>query len=159
MNPAHLHLLVNHIPVFGTLGAALLLAWGVLRKNDEVLRVGLILMVLIAVATWGVQLTGDPAEEAVEHLPGVTRQLIHAHEEAAELSTIVIAIAGISALVTLFLVRGRRAAGRAMSIVTMVIGLAGFGLVARAANLGGAIRHTEIRPGGAGAEAVERDEH
>ena len=43
--------------------------------------------------------------------------------------------------------RRRRGAARALAIVTMLVGLAGFGLVARAANLGGEIRHPEIRAG------------
>ncbi|HEU4560917.1 MAG TPA: recombinase family protein [Longimicrobium sp.] len=144
MNPAHLHLLVNHVPVFGTIGAALLLAWGLLRKSEEVVRIGLVALIVIAAATWGVQLTGEPAEHMVENLAGMDERLIHDHEEAAELSTYVISAAGIAALLTFFLIRGRRKAGRAMTVVTLLLALAGFGMVAYAANLGGLIRHTEI---------------
>lgn len=144
MNPAHLHLLVNHLPVFGTILAALLLGWGLLRKSEEVVRVGLIVLVLIAAATWGVKLSGEGAEEMVEHIAGVSEDLIHDHEEASELATYVITAAGVAALLTFFLIRGRRAAGKAMTVVTLLLALAGFGMVAWAANSGALIRHTEI---------------
>jgi uncharacterized membrane protein len=147
MNPAHLHLLVNHVPVFGTIFSALLIGWGLLRKSEDVLRLGLIVGVLIGIATWGVQLTGDPAEHALAGVPNFQRRLVHAHEEAAELSTNVISISAVLALVTLVLMRRRRKAARALAIVTLVAALAGFGLVSRAALLGGEITHPEARPG------------
>ena len=75
MNPAHLHLMVNHVPVFGTIFAALLIGWGLLRKSEDVLRLGLILAVLIGIATWGVQLTGEPAEHALAGTQGFQRRL------------------------------------------------------------------------------------
>ena len=166
LNPAHLHLMVNHVPLFGTIFAALLIGWGLLRKSEDVLRLGLILAVLIGLATWGVQLTGEPAEHALSGTPGFQRRIAHAHEEAAQLAMIVTAVAGVLALVTLLLMRRRRGAARGLAIVTLVVELAGFGLVSRAALLGGEISHPEARagwvapprPAGApGGEAGERD--
>ncbi|HET7460515.1 MAG TPA: hypothetical protein VFJ82_04680 [Longimicrobium sp.] len=147
MNPAHLHLVVNHVPVFGTIFAALLIGWGLLRKSEEVLRLGLIVAVLIGIVTWGVQLTGEPAEHALSGTQGFQRRLAHEHEEAAEIAMIVTAVAGVLALVTLLLVRRRHRAGRGLAIVTLLAALAGFGLVSRAALLGGEITHPEARPG------------
>jgi len=147
MNPAHLHLVVNHVPVFGAIFAALLIGWGLLRKSEEVLRLGLIVAVLIGIATWGVQLTGEPAEHALSGTQGFQRRLAHAHEEAAQLSTIVIGVSAVLALVTLLLMRRRRGAARGLAIVTLLAALAGFGLVSRAALLGGEISHPEARPG------------
>ena len=147
MNAAHLHLMVNHIPVFGSIFAALLIGWGLLRRSEEVLRLGLIVAVLIGIATWGVQLTGDPAEHAISGMPDFQRRLVHPHEEAAQLSTIVIGVSAVLALVTLLLMRRRRGAARVLAIVTLLVALAGFGLVTRAALLGGEIRHPEARPG------------
>jgi len=147
LNGAHIHLLVNHIPVFTTIFAALLVAWGFLRKSEEVLRLGLIVFVVAAAATYLVTLTGDPAEHVIVGIAGVDRRMIHAHEEAGDLANLVTAAAGVLALVTLVLMRRRRGTARALALVTMVVGLAGFGLVVRAANLGGEIRHPEIRAG------------
>jgi len=165
LNPAHLHLLLNHIPVFGSLFATLLIGWGLLRKSEDVLRLGLALAVVIGIATWGVQLTGEPAEEIVEHLAGVSRRTIHAHEEASEWATYVIAAAAVAALLTLLMMRRRRAAARTLALLTLVVSLVGFAAVSRAAFLGGEIRHPEARAdfvapaesgaGGAGERPVE----
>ena len=159
MNPAHLHLLVNHVPVFGTIAAALLLAWGLLRKSEEVVRIGLVVLVVIAAATWGVKLTGEPAEELVEHMAGVSERLIHDHEEASELATILISVAGVAALTTLLMIRGRRKAGRVFTVITLLLALVGFGMVAYAANLGGMIRHTEIHDSAAAPGVPAGGEH
>ncbi|HSU17398.1 hypothetical protein [Longimicrobium sp.] len=148
LNAAHIHLLVNHIPVFGTVFAALLIAWGLLRKSEDVLRLGLAVAVIVAAGTWLVQLTGEPAEHLIAGMQDVQRRIIHQHEEAAELSTWVITAFGVLSLITLVLVHRRRASGgRALAILSLLTGLAGAGLVARAANLGGEIRHPEIRAG------------
>jgi hypothetical protein len=145
LNPAHLHIMLNHIPVFGSLFAALLIAWGLLRKSEDVLRLGLALGFVVGIATWGVQLTGEPAEEVVENLAGVSRRTIHAHEEAAEWATYTIAAAGVLGLLALLLVRRRHRAARGLAILTLVVSLAGFAAVSRAALLGGEIRHPEAR--------------
>jgi len=145
LNPAHLHIMLNHIPLFGSLFAALLIAWGLLRKSEEVLRLGLALAFIIGIATWGVQLTGEPAEEVIENLAGVSRRMIHAHEEAAEWATYIIAAAGVAAILALLLVRRRHRAARGLSILTLVISLFGFAAASRAALLGGEIRHPEAR--------------
>ena len=146
LNPAHLHLMINHIPVFGTLFSALLIAWGLLRKSEDVLRLGLALAVVVGVATWGVQLTGEPAEHTIEHMAGVSRRLIHAHEEAADWATYVAAAAGVLALIAFVTVRRRHRAARGLSILTLVVSLVGFAAASRAALLGGEIRHPEARP-------------
>jgi hypothetical protein len=144
-NAAHLHIMLNHIPVFGTLFAALLIGWGLLRKSEDVLRLGLALAVVVGIATYGVQLTGEPAEEVIENMAGVSRRLIHAHEEAAEWVTYVAAAAGVLALVALLLVRRRHRAARGLSVLTLVVSLVGFAAASRAALLGGEIRHPEAR--------------
>jgi len=144
-NAAHLHLMLNHIPVFGTLFAALLIAWGLLRKSEDVLRLGLALAFVVGLATYGVMLTGEPAEEVIENMAGVSRRVIHAHEEASEWATYVAAAAGVLALVTLLLVRRRHRAARGLSVLTLVIALVGFAAASRAALLGGEIRHPEAR--------------
>ena len=64
LSPAHLHLVLNHIPVLGTmLFAPLVLVWGLLRRSRDVTQIGLLLAVLLAATTIPIYLTGEPAEE------------------------------------------------------------------------------------------------
>jgi len=146
MNAAHLHLLLNHLPVMGTVIGVMLLALARARRSDELFRASLALFALLAVAAVAVYLTGDGAEDLVERLPGASKSLIEAHEEAALIATIALGIYGIAACVTLFVGRFR-ALPRWTATAALVVSLIPLGLMAWTANRGGQIRHTEIRPG------------
>ena len=93
-------------------------------------------------------------------MPGVTRGIIHAHEEAAETAAMIMYATGIAALVALVLSwRGRTV--RWLNAVVLLLAVVTFGMMARAGNLGGQVRHTEVRPGAAASESAgeagERD--
>ena len=159
MSPVHLHLLLNHVPVIGTVIALGLLAWAVLRGDERVGRASLALLALLAAVAVVAFLTGEPAEEAVEGVAGIPEALIERHEEAALLATIALGVTGVLALAALVLRRGRTLSRGAM-LVLLALGVVPAGAMAYTANLGGQIRHTEIRPGsvaggGEGAAAAE----
>jgi uncharacterized membrane protein len=143
MNLAHLHLLLNHIPVLGIPFGLLLYASGVVRKNDEIKRFAYFFTVAIALIAIPTYLTGEPAEELVEHLPGVAESLIKNHEEAAEVSLVLVLIAGalggIKLLVRWSKIDRLTSIGFGIALVVSAISL-GY-----TANIGGEIRHTEIR--------------
>jgi DMSO reductase anchor subunit len=148
----HIHLLLNHIPVIGLIGSILILVYGMVRRSAEVQRVALIAFVLVAVIAIPVYRTGEPAEEAVERLPGVSHDRIEAHEEAAEPAFYATLATGVIALAALFVDRWKTLLARAVLIASIVA----FALIARTANLGGEIRHQEIR-GGTGAVQSDDD--
>ena len=157
MNAAHLHLLLNHAPVIGTVFGILLLAVAVMRRSDELVRVGLGFFALLAVITVVVYLTGGAAEELVENLPGISEALIERHEESALAATIVLAVFGGAAAVGLVAFR-RKPLPRPVGIVALVLSLISVGFMAWTANLGGQIRHTEIRAGVPTADAIRQGE-
>ena len=142
----HFHLMLNHIPVLGTVAAALVLVWGVLRKSAEITSLGLTATAIIALLTVPVYLTGEPAEDRLRELDrSVDRRLIHQHEEKAEVGFIAVLITGAVAIGALW--RGRRgAAGRGLPLLVCAGLLISFGLFASAAIEGGEIRHPELRP-------------
>ncbi|MFL5381826.1 MAG: hypothetical protein ACJ8GN_04860 [Longimicrobiaceae bacterium] len=146
MSPIHLHLLLNHVPVIGTAIALGLLAWAALRGDERVGRASLALLALLAAVALAVFLTGEPAEEAVEGIAGIPEALIERHEEAALLATIALGVLGALSLAALLLGRGRRLSRGAM-LAVLALGLVPAGAMAYTANLGGQVRHSEIRPG------------
>ena len=83
MNPAHLHLMLNHIPVLGMAFGLALVSLALLRKSEELKRISLGFLIVIALLAIPAYLTGEPAEELVENLPGVSKSSIEQHEEAA----------------------------------------------------------------------------
>lgn len=144
MQPAHVHLLLNHAPLFALIGALLLIVGALLRRSDAVVRAGLLMAVAGALITIPAYLSGEPAEEAVEHLQGVNEQAIEAHEDAAMFALIASSIAGVTALAGLYLGRTSERRLRQLAIVTAVVAVWGITVAARVNNLGGQIRHPEI---------------
>jgi glucan phosphoethanolaminetransferase (alkaline phosphatase superfamily) len=90
--------------------------------------------------------TGEGAEEAVEHAPGVSEGVIERHEEAARLALISIGVGGGFALAALLSLKWLLVA-RVLKPLVLVLTITSGGLMAQTAHLGGQIRHTEIRNG------------
>lgn len=144
MTTVHLHLLLNHIPVVGSLLAVVLFAAAFFLKETVSTKFALAFTAALAVVGVAVYLTGGAAEEAVENLAGVTERAIETHEEAAEVTTVAIGILGALSALAFIMVRSRRAP-RWLALTGLVGSIAVSGLMAWTANLGGQIRHTEIQ--------------
>ena len=145
MNEAHLHLLLNHTPILGSLFGALLLLFAVLRRNDGLIRAGLLTVVVAAALAIPTNLTGEGAEKVVQHLPGVSQDLIERHSAAADLALWALEATAALALVSLLLLGRRPTTSTLLTRLTVVGTLVSFGLMARAGTLGGQIRHPETR--------------
>ena len=156
MSTIHLHLLLNHIPVVGSLLAVVLFAAAFFLKETVSTKFALTFTAAIAVVAVAVYFTGGAAEDAVEKLAGVTERAIERHEEAAELTTITLGILGALSALALLMLRSRRAP-RWLALAGLVGSVAVSGLMAWTANLGGQIRHTELQ-GTATNQAVSESE-
>lgn len=86
-------------------------------------------------------LTGEEAEEAVEHLPGVSHDLIHEHEEAGELAYIVIIAVTILSNLALVLNKKQSQYRSAINRITLFVALAGTLASVHAGYHGGLIKH------------------
>lgn len=157
MSVVHLHLLLNHVPVIGTFFVAVVLAAAIWRRNDGMARLALVMTVGVGLVAAAVYFTGEPAEEAVEKLAGIGESRIHDHEEAAELAFVGSTFAAVLALLLLAWSRTRILARWASSAMLFVV-LTVAALMARTANLGGQIRHTEISAGAGGAALDDDDD-
>ncbi|HXG44215.1 MAG TPA: hypothetical protein VNJ71_05575 [Gemmatimonadales bacterium] len=145
MNAAHLHLVVNHLPVAGLLFGIALFAAARIRRSEDLARAALWTFFLTGVAGLGAYLTGSGAEETVEGLAGVSERLVERHEEAALLATAAAGVAGLIALTGLIGLRRGSAFPGWFNAAMLAGALVAGGLMARAANLGGQIRHPEIQ--------------
>lgn len=144
MNPVHIHLLLNHVAILACLFSVVILAYGLLRKNTSIINLALVGLVIAALTAIPVFLTGEPAEEAVEHLPGITEVTIEEHEEAAETAIWLIEITGIVALGGLLLRKVAFFTGNVYYGLVLVMGLAAGASIAYTGFEGGKIRHNEI---------------
>jgi hypothetical protein len=145
-NGAQIHMLVNHLPVIGFLGMVLALAVAMKVQSIDIKRFVLLATVVVGASALAPYWTGESAEEVIEHLPGVSKDLIHEHEELAEKATVFSLITAVAAGVAFFL-QGRRPETLRKSIpVVFVLSLVTAGVIGAAAHEGGKIRHPEINP-------------
>jgi uncharacterized membrane protein len=158
MNWAHLHLLSNHLPVVGTLFGWGLLGWAVLRHNDAVQRVALGVFVVVALLALPAYFTGEPAEGLVEHVAGVGEASIETHETMALVALIGVELVGLLALIALYRAGGGRSLATSATRAVLVMATVTAGLLAWTANLGGRIRHSEIRSGAEQGVSVDTDD-
>ena len=145
MDAAHIHLMLNHFPIAGILFAIpiLVIAWW--RKNDVLGLTGMSLVLLSGLVTIPTFLTGEPAKEIIEHLPGISEKLIEIHEEAAEKTIWFVGAAALAALISLLVAfKNKSILLKAIPFVT-ILSLGAIGFLAWTNNLGGQISHPEIR--------------
>ena len=144
MNQAHIHLLITHLPIFGSMLGAFVLAYGLVVKSDQTKIAAYYIFILAAIGAGIAYLTGEAAEETVENIQGISKNLIESHEDFARFALISGLILGVMSIGGIFLTLSKPALTKTVARITLLLSLISFGLVARTGYLGGQIRHTEI---------------
>jgi hypothetical protein len=144
MNSAHWHLVLNHIPVLGTLFGFLTFAYGWWIDSRDVLRVALALLFVAGLIAVPVYYTGHNAEEMVEELSGISEQAIEHHEEAAETTYYLMIALGIVALAGLIQTVRTPSLSKWWLLAIGLLAIVSLGSLIKTANDGGKIRHSEI---------------
>jgi uncharacterized membrane protein len=140
VNLAHLHLLLNHVPTVGfVVGIGLLLA-ALFRRSDDLRRVALETLYIVALLAIPAYLTGNAAHFVLQARGAeLADDVIAAHQDAAMLALVLMEITGAVAWFALW--RFRQWTVPAVLVLSLVT----FGLMTRAASIGGEIGHPEIR--------------
>jgi hypothetical protein len=157
VNLAHLHLIINHVPTVGSVAALGLLLLGFARRNDHLKQAGLEVLFVIAVLTLPVYVSGVAAHYELRDRQEISLEAVRLHQDAALFGFALTEFAGFVAWAGLWQSRrrGRPAPGLVAAVtVLLVVALAVMG---RAANLGGEIRHPEIRATADAAPAGDPD--
>jgi uncharacterized membrane protein len=144
MNPTHVHLLITHLPIFGSILGAIVLVYGLATKTQQTLVAAYLLFVLSGIGSFIANQTGEAAEETVEHMQGISERLVHEHEESAEVTVVAMAILAVLSVIAMILIFRKSSFSFSFAGVIFVLSLICFGLAARTGYLGGQIRHTEI---------------
>lgn len=145
MNDAHLHMVVNHFPIIGTIFGFGILIAGLVLKNKTLMNTSYVLFIIAAIFGAFSMGTGEGAEELVEDMPNIGKQIIHEHEELAEkLAVLLYVLSGLS-LAGLYLNFKNHAKAKLLSFLILGITTAGLFLAQKVGTSGGEIRHTEIR--------------
>lgn len=147
MGQAHIHLLVTHLAILGSLLGGFVLVHGLWTRSTQTKIAAYNLLILSALGGCVAYFTGEGAEEAVENIPGIAENLIEQHEESAIYALVSLIILGVAALIGLFLTLKKSTMTRNVAIAILFMALISFGFAARTGYLGGQIRHTEINSG------------
>jgi uncharacterized membrane protein len=147
VNLAHLHLLLNHVPTVGSIAALGLLLVALVRRDESLKRAGLEVLFVIAVVTLPVYMSGAAAHLKLRDQPEmeISDNAIRVHQDAALAGFTVTELAGFVAWIALWQSRRRGSAARGLVPAVTLLSIVALVLMARAANLGGEIRHPEIR--------------
>ena len=145
MDLTHIHLLLNHFPTIGLIIGGGLFLLSLFTQSDDLKRASLVVLLGIALISIPTYMSGNGAQDAIKSLPGVSKSLIETHEGAALWGLVFMEVTGAFAWLALWQFRrlGRFPAWNLVAILLLTV--MSFAVMARAANIGGEIRHEEIR--------------
>jgi membrane protein YqaA with SNARE-associated domain len=146
LDPAHLHLLTNHIPIFITFSGLVALALALLWKNDVAKRVALVLLIIGTVGGLFTYWLGQHAYKPVRGLADETGQdRLDVHMERAEQVIWLFWLAALSAAAALLMSWRKLKGSFGAVILAGVLGAGTLAVSGWIGDAGGKIRHSEIR--------------
>lgn len=147
MDWTHVHLLLNHFPTVGMIVGLGLFVGALIAKSDDLKRASLTVFFFLALLSIPTFVTGTAAELALEKNPDIPKALVQAHETAAFEALWFILLTGAISWVGLWQYRRLSRIPQTTLAVVLLTGLATFGMMTWASNLGGQIHHAEVRSG------------
>jgi uncharacterized membrane protein len=146
MEASHIHVLINHVPLLGTLFGIILFISGLIFKNKSFEKAGLLTFIVVGLATIATYFSGGMAVGAIKKIAGTSRDAIHEHREMAE-TALYLMLGLMLASLTVMVVQWRsknRKTGTMKGIV-LVLALITFVFMSLVNNLGGKVRRPELR--------------
>lgn len=145
MNGAHYHLVVNHLPIIIPIVGLLVLIGGFIVKSEIVKRTAYCIFILGALAAFGAIATGDGAEDVVKHIDGISKDLIHEHEEKAEVFALLSYLLGIGSVVALWSNWKKKSYANYIALAILAYCFVVLYFAQQTGTTGGEITHAEIR--------------
>ncbi len=159
MNNAHWHIMLTHLPLTGTIFSTILLTAGMILKNQVLKNTGVCFFILTGLLAIPAFLTGEGAEEILESIGQENEFFIHQHEELAEKAFWISEVLAILSIAALSGIIKGKIYGKRLMVIVLFAGILNSVLMIATGNLGGQIRHTEIRPANSTPLEKNMDEH
>jgi uncharacterized membrane protein len=145
LNLAHVHLLLNHFPTIGMIVGLGLFIVAIMTKSDHLKSASLVIFFGIALLSIPTFASGTAAGLALSKNSDVSKTMVDAHETAAFEALGIMELTGALAWLGLWQHRRRSRFPMGTLAAVLIAALVSFGLMGRAASIGGDIRHPEIR--------------
>jgi uncharacterized membrane protein len=153
LNLAHVHLLLNHFPTIGMIVGLGLFVAALMTKSDHLKSASLVIFFGIALLAIPTFASGTAAKLALQHASEVSQPMVDTHETAALEALAIMELTGALAWLGLWQRRRLSRFPNGTLAAVLLTALVSFGLMGRAASIGGEIRHPEIRANSTGAAA------
>jgi hypothetical protein len=139
---SHLHLILNHVPVIGSVIALGLLLLSLVRRSADLRRAGLEVFFFVGLLTLPVYLSGVGAGLPLRR--EASNAVMQAHHDAALLGSIFMLLTSVAAWICIWQSRRLTRPARGVFGAVLLLAVVTLALMGRAANLGGQIRHPEV---------------
>ena len=143
----HLHIVLNHFPLIGSVFVLGLLIASAYMKNDDMRRISLILFVVLGLLAIPIYITGAAAGWAYQGRPDTPAQLLAAHGDAGLLALIFLGLTGTASWLVLWRERRYGQASNAGFIAVLALGVIALLTIIEAGSLGGTVIRPELREG------------
>ena len=143
----HLHIVLNHFPLIGSVFVLGLLIASAYMKNDDMRRVSLILFVVLGLLAIPTYITGAAAGWAYQGRPDMSVQILDAHRDAALMAFMFIGLTGLVSWLVLWRERRYGRASTAGFYAVLALGIVALLTIVEAGSLGGTVLRPELREG------------
>ena len=147
MNVAHIHIVINHLPIVGYFFSVFLITMSFyFRSQEGVFISAVLIMVISALGALAAYFSGSPSIKQIATLPGVGHKYINYHYKRARLATLFACLSGITAIAcgAIVLKLGTPIPIYCYALMLISASITSFAMVFTG-NAGGKIRHQEVR--------------
>jgi hypothetical protein len=146
--PEYIHVVLNHLPIYGTILGALALAISLALRSRAAQITALVITLIAGISAYPVLVSGQRAYKTIRDIsddPG--QEALDEHMDRAEKTVNIFYSLALLALASLLLPIKWPKTGFPLTAATLVLALICFGLSVYIAQEGGQVRHAELRLG------------
>lgn len=145
MEPTHVHLLLNHYPIFASFIGFAVLLFGLVKDNQSVRVISYYIFVSAALVSFIVFQSGEGAEHIIEKLIPSSEEFIKAHEEAADIALWIAIGLGLLSVIGIYTSIKKMIIEKKIGIAILIASVISIAFFAYVGSLGGKIVHAELR--------------
>jgi dolichol kinase len=158
--PEYIHLVLNHLPIYGTILGALALAISLVLRSRAAQITALTIILLAGASAYPVLVTGQRAYKTIRSMSDdAGADWLDEHMDRAEKTIGVFYFLAVLAIAGLLVPIKWPRASFPLTAVTLAVALICSGLAVYIAQAGGRVRHAEFRPSESPTPSPESDRH
>ncbi|NQU33381.1 MAG: hypothetical protein HQ521_09120 [Bacteroidetes bacterium] len=144
MNNAHLHLILNHLPITFVILGFIVMVGGFLFRSEIVKRLAYIIFIIGAIIGLYTFYTGENAQQLLEGIKEIDNRVISTHQQIALVFLAFLYILGLFSLIGLIVNWKKKSYSKIIALITILFSFVVLYYGIQTGTTGGEIRHLEI---------------